>query len=80
MFEYLPLKAGDSMPGKLSFASSELGSYQYDLVLTATSAGPEAPVHFRTSFGVSQVQTCRFVSFAKSKVEYSCKVCFNGDS
>jgi hypothetical protein len=74
MFEYLPLKAGEALPGKLSFSSSELGGYQYDLILTATSAGPEASVHFRTNFGVSQVQTCRFVSFAKSKVEYSCKV------
>jgi len=74
MFEYLPLKAGEAIPGKLSFQSYELGAYQYDLLLTATPAGQEAPVHFRASLGTSQVHTCRFVSFAKSKVEYTCKV------
>ena len=73
MFEYLPLKAGE-LTGRLSFSSSELGVYQYDLNLTATPAGTEAPVHFRTGLGTSQSQTCRFVNFAKSKVEYSCKV------
>ena len=73
MFEYLPLKAGEQT-GRLSFSSSELGVYQYDLNLTATLAGTEAPVHFRAGLGTSQSQTCRFVNFAKSKVEYSCKV------
>ena len=73
MFEYLPLKAGD-LTGRLSFSSSELGVYQYDLNLTATPAGTEAPIHFRAGLGTSQSQTCRFVNFAKSKVEYSCKV------
>ena len=73
MFEYLPLKAGELI-GRLSFSSSELGVYQYDLNLTATPAGSEAPVHFRTALGSSQSQTCRFVNVAKSKVEYSCKV------
>ena len=48
MFEYLPLKAGELI-GRLSFSSSELGVYQYDLNLTATPAGSEAPVHFRTA-------------------------------
>lgn len=73
MFEYLPLKAGE-LTGRLLFSSSELGVYQYDLNLTATPAGTEAPVHFRAGLGTSQSQTCRFVNFAKSKVEYSCKV------
>jgi len=73
MFEYLPLKAGE-LTGRLSFSSSELGVYQYDLNLTATPAGTEAPVHFRAGLGTGQSQTCRFVNFAKSKVEYSCKV------
>ena len=72
-FEYLPLKAGE-LTGRLSFNSSELGVYQYDLNLTATPAGTEAPVHFRAGLGTSQSQTCRFMNFAKSKVEYSCKV------
>ena len=77
MFEYLPLKAGE-LTGRLSFSSSELGVYQYDLNLTATPAGTEAPVHFRAGLGTSQSQTCRFVNFAKSKVEYSCKVNASG--
>ncbi|KAJ7360567.1 hypothetical protein OS493_015671 [Desmophyllum pertusum] len=73
-FTVPPLSEAGELTGRLSFSSSELGVYQYDLNLTATPAGTEAPVHFRAGLGTSQSQTCRFVNFAKSKVEYSCKV------
>jgi len=72
-FEYLPLKAGE-VTARLSLQSPELGLYLYDLHLTATPANPERPVHFVANLGMSQVQTCRFINYARSKVEYSCKV------
>ena len=72
-FEYLPLKSGEVI-GRLTLSSSDLGFYQYDLNLTATPAGSENQVHFRTYLGSTQNQTCRFINFCKSRVEYSCKV------
>eukprot|EP00794_Sanderia_malayensis_P018879 gene18879-20779_t len=72
-FEYLPMKSGD-MTARLSLQSSELGLYLYDLNLTASPANPERPVHFITTLGMNQNQTCRFTNYARSKVEYSCKV------
>ena len=63
----------------MTVASPDLGTFQYDLNLVATTAGAEKPVHFRAHLGTSQVQVCKFMNFAKSKVEYSCKVsvCFS---
>ncbi|CAB4009626.1 hydrocephalus-inducing homolog [Paramuricea clavata] len=72
-FDYLPLKSGD-VTGRLTLSSSDLGFYQYDLNLSATPAGPENQVHFRTYLGSTQSQTCRFNNFCKSRVEYACKV------
>ncbi|CAB3998552.1 Hypothetical predicted protein [Paramuricea clavata] len=72
-FDYLPLKSGE-VTGRLTLSSSELGFYQYDLNLTVTPAGPENQVHFRTYLGSTQNQTCRFINFCKSRVEYICKV------
>ncbi|EDV21657.1 uncharacterized protein TRIADDRAFT_30117, partial [Trichoplax adhaerens] len=72
-FEFLPLKAGDST-GRLTFNSSELGIYQYDLYLTATPAGLEKPVYFKTWLGSNQIQICRLINFTRSKAEYICKV------
>lgn len=72
-FEYLPLKIGD-VAGRLALTSSELGLYQYDLVLTSTQPAPERPVHFTTGLGSSQTQACKFVSFARQKADFTCKV------
>lgn len=69
------MKAGE-VTARLSLQSSELGLYLYDLHLTATPANPERPVHFVTNLGMNQTQTCRFINYARSKVEYSCKVTF----
>ncbi|XP_057292027.1 hydrocephalus-inducing protein-like [Hydractinia symbiolongicarpus] len=72
-FEYLPLKAG-AVSGRLVLQSLELGAYIYDLNLTATPAASERPVHFVTTLGTSQVQSCRFTSYARTRVEYTCKI------
>eukprot|EP01137_Pigoraptor_chileana_P033800 Opistho-2@25310 len=71
--EYLPLRVGDQT-GKLLLTSAELGVYQYDLHLVATPAGPERSMQFKVGLGASQVQTFRFLSFAKAKTEYTCRI------
>jgi hydrocephalus-inducing protein len=73
MFEYLPLKVGQ-VTGKVTLQSSDLGSYQYEVRLTATPCPQEKPIHFTTSLGSSQQHTCRFVSFSRGRTEYTCKV------
>ena len=74
MFEYLPQKVGETT-GKLTLSSPELGVYQYELHLAATTPPPERAVHFTTSLGSSQQQQCPFVSYARGRTEYTCKVC-----
>ena len=75
MFEYLPLKVGEST-AKLSLQSSDLGVYQYELHLVATPPPPERLFHFTTHLGSSHQQHCGFVSYAKGRTEYTCKVSF----
>ncbi len=75
MFEYLPLKVGEST-SKLSLQSSDLGVYQYELHLVATPPLPERLIHFTTHLGSSHQQHCGFVSYAKGRTEYTCKVSF----
>ncbi|KAI9356512.1 hypothetical protein DFJ73DRAFT_958267 [Zopfochytrium polystomum] len=73
LLEYLPLQAKEST-ARLTLTSVELGVYQYDLRLIATPGGPERSLHFKVGLGGSQTQTFRFLSFAKAKTEYSCKI------
>ena len=73
MFEYLPLRVGETT-GRLTLQSSDLGAYQYDLHLVATAPQPEKPVHFTTTLGGFQQQQCRFLSYARGRTEYTCKV------
>ncbi|KAL5467034.1 hypothetical protein EMCRGX_G031201 [Ephydatia muelleri] len=73
MFEFLPLRVGDST-GKLTLSSSELGVYQYELHLVATPPALERAVHFTTNLGGSHQQQCRFISYAKGRTEYACKI------
>ena len=75
MFEYLPLKVGEST-AKLSLQSSDLGVYQYELHLVATPSPPERLFHFTTHLGLSHQQHCGFVSYAKGRTEYTCKASF----
>lgn len=71
--EFLPLQARETS-ARLAIQSAELGLYQYDLKLVANAAGPERSLHFKVGLGGSQMQTFRFLSYAKSKTEYTCKI------
>lgn len=73
MFEYLPLKVGETT-AKLSLQSSDLGIYQYELHLVATPPPPERQYHFTTHLGSNHQQQCCFISYAKGRTEYTCKV------
>ncbi|KAJ3047832.1 hypothetical protein HK097_011139 [Rhizophlyctis rosea] len=71
--EFLPLQPRETTT-RISFNSPELGMYQYDLRLISTAAGPERSLHFKVGLGASQTQIFRFLSFAKAKTEYSCRI------
>lgn len=73
MFEYLPLKPGETT-GKLTLHNSELGTYQYELHLTATPGSKEKPVHFTANLGLSQQHACTFTNYARGRTEFICKV------
>ncbi|KAM3920677.1 hydrocephalus-inducing protein homolog [Leptodactylus fuscus] len=73
MFEYQPLKIGEST-GRLTLQSNELGLFQYDLLLKATAAVSEKPLYFQTTLGSSQTLSAKFMNFTRQKTEYSCKV------
>ncbi|XP_029465095.1 hydrocephalus-inducing protein homolog [Rhinatrema bivittatum] len=72
-FEYQPLKAGETL-GRLVLQNSELGSYQYELILKAMPAKPEKPVYFSTLLGSSQVLSAKFFNYTRQKIEYTCKI------
>ncbi|XP_077982980.1 hydrocephalus-inducing protein homolog isoform X2 [Glandiceps talaboti] len=71
-FEFLPLKTG-VINAKLQLTSNELGLYQYDLTLTATTAGPEKALYFRSALGATQQLSAKLINFTKVKAEYACK-------
>lgn len=71
--EYLPLQAKEST-SRLTITSAELGVYQYDLKLVSSPAGPERSLHFKVGLGGAQTQTFRFLSYSKTKTEYTCKI------
>ncbi|RKO94829.1 hypothetical protein BDK51DRAFT_29881 [Blyttiomyces helicus] len=71
--EYLPLQAREGT-ARLTLNSPDLGIYQYDLKLVSTPAGPDRSLHFKVGLGGNQTQTFRFISYAKSKTEYTCKI------
>ncbi|XP_078068146.1 hydrocephalus-inducing protein-like [Mustelus asterias] len=72
-FEYQPLKVGE-ITGRLTLNSNELGVYHYDLILKGKVAGPEKPLHFRTTFGTSQTLSAKFMNHSRQKIEFLCKV------
>jgi hydrocephalus-inducing protein len=59
-FEYQPLKLGEAS-GKLIFNCPDLGNYQYDLNLTASTAPPEKSTYFQTTLGTG-IKFRRFFS------------------
>ena len=63
------------MVGKVTFSSSELGSYQYELHLIATPPTPEPPIHFTCHLGSNQQQQCKVYNHGKgTRVDYNCKI------
>ncbi|XP_013915080.1 PREDICTED: hydrocephalus-inducing protein-like [Thamnophis sirtalis] len=73
VFEFLPMRPGETS-GRLALNSSELGSFQYDLILKATSAHPEKPLTFSTMLGSSQSLVAKIVNYTRQKTEYSTKI------
>ena len=71
--EFLPLTPKEAT-ARLIFTSNELGTYIYDLKLAAVAGPPERSIHFKVGLGASQTQVFRFLSLAKSKTEYVCKI------
>uniref|UniRef100_A0A8D0GGN3 HYDIN protein n=1 Tax=Sphenodon punctatus TaxID=8508 RepID=A0A8D0GGN3_SPHPU len=73
VFEFQPLKAGEAS-GRLVLQSSELGTFQYDLILKAIPARPERSLYFRTLLGSSQVITTKLINYTRQKTEYASKI------
>ncbi|TPX54724.1 hypothetical protein PhCBS80983_g05802 [Powellomyces hirtus] len=71
--DFLPVQARETV-ARLTLQSGELGVYQYDLKLVSNPAGPEHNLQFKVPLGTNQTQTFRFISFAKVKTEYVCKL------
>lgn len=71
--DFLPLQVRDSM-ARLVVSNTDLGTYQYDLKLVATAAQPEKSLHFKVLLGGYQTQTLRFISYSKTKTEYTCRL------
>ena len=71
--EYFPLKAGPSQ-GKLELTSNDLGLYLYEVELKAVPPAPEKALSFQTHLGSSQTLAGKFLSYAKHKTDYICKV------
>uniref|UniRef100_A0A8C8TUT7 HYDIN, axonemal central pair apparatus protein n=1 Tax=Peromyscus maniculatus bairdii TaxID=230844 RepID=A0A8C8TUT7_PERMB len=71
-FEFQPLKAGETF-GRLNLHNSDLGYYQYELVLKALPAPPEKPVHFQTVLGSNQSMLAKFTNYTRQKTEYYCR-------
>ncbi|XP_037622519.1 hydrocephalus-inducing protein homolog isoform X2 [Sebastes umbrosus] len=72
-FEYQPLREGEST-ARLTLYSNDLGFFHYDLLLRALPAPLEKTVHFSTTLGSSHSVPVKFISYARVKTEYSCKI------
>ena len=71
--EYFPLKVG-TVQGRLELSSNDIGLFPYDLNLKAVAPSNERELQLRASLGTTQTVTARFVSYAKTRVDYNCKV------
>jgi len=72
--EYFPLKVG-TVQGRLELSSNDLGQFPYELNLKAVAAANERELQLRASIGTTQTVTARFVSYARTRADYVCKVC-----
>ena len=71
--EYFPLKVG-TVQGRLELSGNELGLFPYELNLKAVAASNERELQMRASLGTTHTITAHFVSYAKTRVDYACKV------
>lgn len=71
------MRPGESS-GRLALNSSDLGSFQYDLILKATPARPEKPLSFSAMLGSSQSLVAKIINYTRQKTEYSTKVSWQG--
>jgi hypothetical protein len=71
--EFLPLFPKESM-ARVTFTSQELGSYLYDLKLIAQQPLPERVIQMRAPLGSAHIQTLHFISYVKSRTEYTVKI------
>uniref|UniRef100_A0A803TEP1 HYDIN axonemal central pair apparatus protein n=1 Tax=Anolis carolinensis TaxID=28377 RepID=A0A803TEP1_ANOCA len=72
-FDFQPMRVGES-GGRLALNSTDLGSFQYDLVLKATPPRAEKTLHFSAMLGSSQNIVAKFVNYTRQKTEYSTKI------
>ena len=63
------------MQGRLELSSNDLGQFPYELNLKAVAAANERELQLRASIGTTQTVTARFVSYARTRADYVCKVC-----
>jgi hydrocephalus-inducing protein len=69
-FEFLPVRARE-FSAKLVLSSSELGAFQYDLVLCGTPAPPLPIERFKASLGEAVTRRFRFVNYSSQRGEYT---------
>ncbi len=75
-FEYTPLKERTTT-ARLSLSSQDLGLFQYDLILTGTSAGPLPTEKFSSALGETVTRRVRFTNFCNVRTEYA--ISFEGE-
>ncbi len=68
-FEFLPLRPRDGL-ARLTLACPELGSFHFDLVLSAASVPPQPEETFRTSLGETVTKKLKFTNFCTSRCEF----------
>merc|ERR1712054_648034 len=73
-FEFLPLMEGERS-ARLTFSSTELGVYHYDLQLEASPAAPLPLERFSLSLGECQTKRYRFTNF--NPVRGECTISFD---
>ncbi|KAI8900319.1 hypothetical protein BC833DRAFT_523632 [Globomyces pollinis-pini] len=71
--EFLPLQPKEST-ARIIMNSPDLGIYIYDVKLNSIPSGLERSLHFKVGLGSQQTQTFRFISYAKAKTDYTCKI------
>eukprot|EP00960_Hanusia_phi_P024729 728453-Hanusia_phi.AAC.1 len=69
---YRPLLPDAGSTAKVTFSSTELGDFVFELKLVATPAGADKSMQMKASLGASHKGTFRFVHFLKAAATYQC--------